>query len=226
MAFGGLTWDDVEAVPFASPVAAQKAVIKGRLDACIFNVAGGTTHQLAAMPGGMRYLEVPADDKEGWKRLQKIAPMLAPKHATIGANLSEDKPAWVMGQGYPNFIAWASLDEEMAYYITKYLHESSGTYATKHKSLKRDWELKTVIAHFDLDLAPMHKGAIRYFNELGMWTAERDKMNQQRLSHQKKLQALWSETMKEAKAKGLEEEKFKELWLSKRAAGGFWVQGK
>jgi len=226
LAFGGLTWDDVDVVPFASPVAAQKAVIKGRLDACIFNVAGGTTHQLAALPGGMRYLEVPADDAEGWKRLQKIAPMLAPKQAAIGATLSEDKPAWVMGQGYPNFIAWATLDSETAYYITRYLHESYGKYATKHKSLKRDWKIEIVISRFDLDIAPMHDGAVRYFKEQGLWTAEREKINQKRLAHQEKLQELWSETLKEAKAKKLKEDKFKELWLNKRAAAGFWVQGK
>jgi hypothetical protein len=118
------------------------------------------------------------------------------------------------------------LDEETAYYLTKYLHESYGKYASKHKSLKRDWEIKTVVARFDLDIAPMHDGAVRYFKEQGLWSAEREKINQTRLAHQDKLQEVWMETMKEANTKSLEEDKFKALWLEKRAAAGFWVQGK
>lgn len=73
LAFAGLTWKDVVPVPLSGPAAGYDAVIKGRADASFFNVVGGKAHELASMPGGIRYIDLPASDKEGWKRLRQVA---------------------------------------------------------------------------------------------------------------------------------------------------------
>lgn len=226
LAFGGLTWKDVVTVSQSGPVAAYEAVIKRRIDCSFFNIASGKAYELASMPCGIRYLEMPADNKEGWKKLREVCPPMSPKKAIVGANISEKNPVWVSRQGYPNFLTWEKLDEDTAYYITKYLHECYDSYAKKHKSLKLDWTLDKCLSLFDDEVVPLHRGAIRYFKEIGQWNAEREKKNQERIAHQAKLKELWDVTVKEAKQKGIEGEKLSAFWMEKRAQAGYWTPRK
>ena len=115
------------------------------------------------------------------------------------------------------------MDEDTAYYITKYLHETYPIYAKKHKSLRLDWTIDKNLAVFDDDVVPFHKGSVRYFKEIGRWTPEREKKNEERIAHQAKLKQLWDETMKEAKQKGLKGKEFSKYWMGKRAKAGLWV---
>jgi TRAP transporter TAXI family solute receptor len=223
LAFGGLTWKDVVTVPFPSPVAANDGVIKQRIDSTFFNIVSSPAYELASMPGGIRYLQMPASDKEGWKRLKVVCPPMSPRLATVGADMSDKNPKWVSTQGYPNFLTWAKLNEDTAYYITKYLNETYPIYSKTNKSLKLDWTLDKCLSVWENDVIPFHRGAIRYFNEIGKWTSEREKMNEERIAHQDKLKKLWDETMKEAKQKGLTGKKFSAFWMEKRAKAGFWA---
>ena len=226
LAFGGLTWKDVETVPFPSPVAAYTGVIKQRIETTFFNIAGSQAYELASMPCGIRYLEMPPDDKAGWKRLKEVCPAMSPKKSTVGADITEQKPRWVSTQGYPNFLTWAKLDEDIAYYVTKYIHETYPIYSKKHKSLRLDWTIDKCLAVFDDDVVPFHKGSVRYFKEIGRWSAEREKKNEERIAHQAKLKKLWDETMKEGKQKGLKGKEFSKYWMEKRAKAGFWIPKK
>ena len=223
LAFGGLTWKDVVTVPHSGPVAAYDAVVKQRIDSTFFNLVSSQAYELASMPSGIRYLEMPADNQEGWKKLQRVCPPMSPKKATVGANLSEKNPAWVARQGYPNFLTWDKLDEDTAYHITKYLHECYELYAKKNKSLMLDWTIDKCLSLFDDEVVPLHQGAIRYFKEIGRWNAEREKKNQERIAYQAKLKELWDQTVKEAKQKGIEGKKFSDFWMEKRAKAGFWT---
>lgn len=222
LAFGGLTWKDVTPVVLSGPRAGYDAVIKGRADASFFNVAGGKAHELASMPGGIRYIDIPPSNKEGWKRLRAVAPVISPRQSTVGAALSEDKPAWTEGQGYPNFICYANLDDDIAYWITRYLHEFHPDYASKHKSLKNDWTIDKTLELFKFDVVPMHNGSIKYFKEIGRWTDEHEKLNQERIAHQAKLKTLWAETLAQAHKKGIKDKELTKLWMKKRADAGLW----
>lgn len=222
LAFAGLTWKDVIPVPFNGPAAGYDAVIKQRADASFFNVEGGKAHELASMPCGIRYIDVPESDTEGWKRARAIAPVLSPRKATYGAGLSKDKPAWVESQGYPNFICYESLDNDIAYYITKYLNELYPDFSKKNQSMKDDWTIDKCLLLFSYDVVPMHAGSVQYFKEIGRWTPEYEKMNQERIAHQAMLKKLWQETVAEAKQKGLAGKGLSNLWMDKRAAAGLW----
>jgi TRAP transporter TAXI family solute receptor len=223
LAFGGLTWKDVVPVPHISAAAAYDAVIKGRIDSTFFNNAGPQSYELASMSCGIRHLEMPVDNKAGWERVRAVCPAITPKKCIVGANISEKKPIAGSTQGYPCFVTWNRLDEDTAYYITKFLNEAYPVYAAKNKSLKLDWTIDKCLGLFDKDVVPFHKGAVRYFKEIGRWTPEREKMNEDRIAHQAELKKLWDETMKEAKQKGLKGEKFSAFWMKKRAAVGFWT---
>jgi TRAP transporter TAXI family solute receptor len=223
LAFGGLTWKDVVTVPFPSPPAAYDGVVKGRIDSTFFNLVASQGYELASMPGGIRYLQMPADNKEGWKRSRAVCPIQSPKLATVGAGISEKNPIWVATMGYPDFLTWDKLDEDKAYYITKFIHECYPVYAKKNKSLALDWTLDKCLSVWENDIVPFHKGAIRYFKEIGRWTPEREKMNEERIAHQAKVKELWDETMKEAKQKGLKGKEFSKFWMAQRAKAGFWT---
>ena len=223
LAFGGLTWDDVKAVPQTGPAAAYDAVIKERIDATFFNLAGSKAYELESMPCGIRYLEVPPENKEGWKRLKEIAPVMSPRESCVGAGLSEDNCIYAMSQGYPTFLAWKHLDEEQAYYITKLLHESYPVYAEKNDSLRIDWTLEKTLYLFDNDVLPMHEGSVRYFKEIGVWSEEREQENQARIDYQEKLKILWDLTIKEADEKEIKDDDFPEFWMEKRREAGLWA---
>ena len=222
LVFAGLTWKDVIPVPFNGPAAGYDAVIKQRADASFFNVEGGKAQELASMPCGIRYIDVPESDTEGWKRVRAIAPVLSPRKATYGAGLSKDKPAWIQSQGYPNFICYESLDHDIAYFITKYIHELYPDYSKKNESMKDDWTIDKCLTLFAHDVVPMHAGSVQYFKEIGRWTNEMEKMNQERIAHQAKLKKLWQETVAEAKQKNISEKAFSGFWMEKRAAAGLW----
>jgi hypothetical protein len=53
--------------------------------------------------------------------------------------------------------------------------------------------------------APWHDGAIRYLKEKGIWTAEHQAWQDQRLARLKKLQSGWADARKGFKGEGDEE---------------------
>jgi hypothetical protein len=88
--------------------------------------------------------------------------------------------------------------------------------------MKLDWTIDKCLSLFTYDVVPMHAGSIQYFKEIGRWTDEHEKLNQERIAHQAKLKKLWQETVAEAKQKGVSGKALSELWMEKRAAAGFW----
>ena len=222
LAFGGLTLDDVITVDQPDAVAAYNAVIQGKLDSNFFNLASSQSYELASMPCGIRYIELPPTDTEGWKRLIEVQPIAIPRLSTVGGGVSEQHPIWTYSKGGPVYLSYANLDEDIAYQITKSLYESYPVYAKKNDSLKLDWTIENVLMIFDNDNIPIHKGAIRYLKEIGKWSEERENMNQKKIEYQEKLRDLWEATVKEAKEKGIAGEEFKKLWMEKRAAAGLW----
>jgi TRAP transporter TAXI family solute receptor len=154
LVFAGMTWDDVVKVMVPSYTTAIRMVKEGKLDATILNPTAPLAYEMEAMPGGLRFIPMPADDKEGWGRVKKQVPACVSFKATIGAGLSEEKPLETVSYAYPVGVAYDFLPEEKAYVITKLLVESYPEYAKKHKSLKAYWNpdsvlfLTTIRCHF------------------------------------------------------------------------------
>jgi hypothetical protein len=61
---------------------------------------------------------------------------------------------------------------------------------------------------------PYHPGAIAYFKEKGLWTAEHDKHNAEMVKRQDVLAAAWKEML----GKSVADDKFAEEWMKVRAA--------
>ena len=74
LAFGGLTWDDVQRVEFSGHSQAYSALIAGQVDAVFGNTFGMGNEQLAASPHGVFYPNFPHDDQAAWDRFLKVVP--------------------------------------------------------------------------------------------------------------------------------------------------------
>src|SRR5690606_29264402 len=124
LAFGGLTWDDVELVEVPSYGASMKALIEGRADACGVAPAAAALRDLEASPQGIGWVPLPPENKEGWARAKKVVPFIDPLEESIGAGLSAEKPVWMMGYRYPMITVPAESAADQAYVMLKAVAES------------------------------------------------------------------------------------------------------
>src|SRR3990172_4909761 len=90
LAFANLTWNDVKKVEFGGFGPAMDGIINNQADAAFSSSVSGKAYQIAKSPRGLVYPVISHKDKEGWKRLNAIAPFFFPFMGTEGAELSKD----------------------------------------------------------------------------------------------------------------------------------------
>jgi TRAP transporter TAXI family solute receptor len=218
LAFANLTWDDVEKVQIAGFGAAMRALIDGKVDMTIGAVTVPPAYELESSPYGLRYIELPASNKEGWARVQEIQPYLFPYKATYGAGISEGKYVEVASNAYPTSICYDFLDEDIAYFMTKAIHECYPDMAKKSELMKRFWSIEGCLSfHQQNRGAIFHPGSVKYFKEIGVWKPEWDKLREKRLERQRRLKELWENTMDEAEEKKVKAKDYADFWLKKHA---------
>lgn len=214
LAFAGLSWNDVKRVEFPSYGAACKALIEGKTDASVVSASSSIMYELETSARGLYWPQFRPDDKAAWKRMNKVAPFLAPFKETIGAGISKEKPAWLPEYRYPMITVYADKDPQWVYNMVKAMDEAFDLYKDAHKVMPL-WSIKkSGIPPAD---APFHKGAIRYLKEKGVWTAEAEAWNNERIAHMKKLQTAWEKALQEKVTKKIKEKAFSEFWLKIRA---------
>jgi uncharacterized protein len=211
LAFAGLTRDDVEAIMFPTYAAAMSSLAQGQADATCTTTTPSQLYELAESPRGIRWVDIPADDEEGWARVREIAPFFKPYTEAVGAGLSEDDPADMLAYRYPVLVTMADTSADEVYAMTKALDETFDMYKDATAVMQR-WEL-TEAGTPPIDV-PFHEGAIRYLQEKGIWTEEHAAWNQQRLERLEAIRAAWEQAMTEGA--DLSDEQFAEMWEKKR----------
>jgi len=218
LAFFGLTWKDVKPVKMSSPPEGYRAVRDGHIDTAFMNAASGIAVEMASMPSGIRWINMPASDKEGWSRVRKVVPVHMPKKKTVGPGISKENPIEIMTVAYPEIVAYDKSDKAAIYWITRALIETRSSWEVKHGSLKADWTMEKHWSLWDGGITPMHDGAIEYYKEIGQWNDTREKMNRERIQHQKELRAYWDQVVEMAQKEGVKTKAFPEYWLKKYQA--------
>jgi TRAP transporter TAXI family solute receptor len=218
LAFGGLTWDDVEKVEFPGFGQSWDGIINNQSDCAFAVTTSGKAYQLEASPRGIHWPPLPTEDEEGWKRLRSKAPFFVPNKATIGAGVSEENPHHGAAYPYPILIAYADQDDDLVYAMTKAMVELFPHYKEGAPGIE-GWALDKQV--FDW-VVPYHPGAIRYFEEIGVWSEEFQKHNGQLIERQKALETAWEE----ATAAGVDDaQAFEKVWMEARTkaleAAGF-----
>ncbi len=211
LAFGGLTWKDVKVVKFPGYGASWKGMVSGQVDAAFASTVSGPTRKMEASPRGIHWPAMPHDDKEGWARVQKVAPYVLKHTATIGSGgISKEKPLEGAAYPYPILITLSKQDSGLVYSMTKAIHSQYPKYKDSMAALK-GWSLEKQSFKWAV---PYHEAAVKYWKEAGAWNDEMEAHNNALIKRQDVLAAAWA-TMKDKKIS--DDEAFKKEWLKVRA---------
>ena len=223
LAFAGLKPEDVRFVEFRSMAAMYDSVIEGTTDAAPLDSLSSAAYKLEASPKGIYWIPCPVENKEGWKRFQAVLPEIQPVLCKYGPGLSEKKAVWLPTVPFPQYVVYADADEKKVYWIVKMMAESYNEYKDIAPALPWHKPEEAIKAN---SVLPYHAGAVRYFKEKGLWTAQLEKNQKELIERQAALRGVWDSTVEEALAKGVKAEQFGEFWMKKRAEKfpNFWVQ--
>ncbi|PMR71567.1 TAXI family TRAP transporter solute-binding subunit [Halomonas heilongjiangensis] len=213
LAFGGLTRDDVEAVMFPAHGAAMSSLAENRADATCTTTTASQLYELAESARGIHWVDIPADDEKGWRRMNRVAPVFQPFRETIGAGLSEASPANMLAYRYPIIVSLADRSDDEVYEFVKALDETYDLYKDATSAIHR-WAIDDAgVPPIDI---PFHAGAIRYLDEQGIWNEEMQAWNEARLARLEALSEAWSQAREEGG--DLDDEAFAALWDERRQA--------
>ncbi|MFL1405926.1 TAXI family TRAP transporter solute-binding subunit [Marinobacter sp. M1N3S26] len=212
LAFGDLTWDDVERVEFPGYGRSFEGIVADQTDTAFSVSVAGGPQQLAASPRGITWLTLDPEDKEGWARLKEVAPYFQPHKVTSGAGISKDDP-WI-GSSYPYPIVVANADadntlvESMVKVFTedydKYKDAAPGNegYALENQNMQ--WVI------------PFHDAVVEYYKDIGHWTDEMQAHQDRLVQRQQILLDTWDSFT--AGDTPDDEEAFRSAWMEARAA--------
>ncbi|WP_306152087.1 TAXI family TRAP transporter solute-binding subunit [Roseovarius sp. MMSF_3281] len=209
LAFGGLTWDDVEVVEVPSYGAALKALVDGQVDVAGSTPTASTLYEMESSSRGLDWAPMPKDNADGWEAIISVASFFAPATATQGAGITEEDPAQIFAVRYPMITVYADADADEIYNFTKALDETYDIYANATKATAR-WKLSEAgVTPAD---APFHPGAIRYLEEIGVWTEKDAAWNEARLDRLNAVTEAWDAAVEAALDEGVSDKDWPAYW--------------
>lgn len=188
LAFAGLTWKDVKKVEFGGYGASLDAIVNNQSDAAFSTSVSGKAFALAKSPRGIVYPVMPKSDKEGWKRVQAIAPFMVPALGTAGAEISKENPVESSGYPYPILMTMADRKTAEVQSMTEAMLDTFDVYKDSAPG-NNGWALDR--QNFEW-VVPYHEGAIKVFKAKGVWSAAAQKHNDMLIKRQKVLAAAWA----------------------------------
>ncbi len=211
LAFGNLTWNDVKKVQFPSYGAALKGLVEGTSDGQFTSGTAATLRELESSRRGIWWAEFPASDKEGWKRLQAIAPYMSPMR-NYGAPGMPPEGQETMTYPQAVFQTYDFQDEDLVYQVTKAIDEGFPLYKDKFPAMPYWARDKAIVVGLP---APFHVGTVRYLKEVGVWNQDFETWQKKLLQKQEHLAAAWKAAVSEANKRGLKGDDFSAFWLEK-----------
>lgn len=210
LAYAGLTWDDVQKVEFGGFADSWAGMVNNQVDAAFASTNSGKAYEMAASPRGLVWPRIDPANKEGIARMQAVAPFFTPNAATVGANIDGGPASEGAGYAYPVLLAMEDQDPDLVYNMTRAMVDLFDEYKGKAPGID-GW-------HIDKQnytwVVPYHDGAIKYFKDNGLWTAEAQAHNDKLIARQKTLADAW----KALEAKGVSDEAWEEEWDKARRA--------
>lgn len=178
-AFIGMSPEEAEAswrfAPASSYGANCRSVVEGRADVAFCSPISSVLSEMEGAPGGIRWLAMPRDDQEAWRRYLQHRPMHVPTEIGIGVS-----SALGVDGITSNFVyaAAADADTDLVYNLVKWMHEAYDDYKDKHPLAAR-MSLEQFRAYLDRSPLPVHEGTVKYLREIGEWTDEDDAWNEE-----------------------------------------------
>jgi TRAP transporter TAXI family solute receptor len=211
LAFGGLTWDDVQKVEVPGFRQSMDAILNNQADAGFASTITAMHSQMAASPRGIYYIPMPHGDEAGWKRTLDVAPYFAKGMVTAFTQGAQNPgPFEGVKYPYPLFVVTDKATDDLAYGLTYAIMENYEDYKEAGPGMD-GYQLQNQA--FDY-VMPYHAGAVRYFKEKGAWKPEHDAHNQAMHKRQEVLAAAWKDVL----AKNVADDAFAGEWMKLRAA--------
>jgi len=204
--FGGLNWSDVKIVEFGGYGASMDAVLENTTDGAITNTASGFATKIAAGPRGSQYVPAPHSDAAAWARMKEVAPWFYPKMCSEAPGLKA--PFEAADYPYPILITYDWQDADKTYAMTKAMFDLYPDYKDSAPGAS-GWGLEQQVMEW---VIPYHEGAIRYYKEVGKWSAELQKHSETLLARDKIINDAWASYL----PTGGEGEAFDKGWMKTR----------
>jgi TRAP transporter TAXI family solute receptor len=212
LAFGGLTWNDVQKIEVPGWGQSIDAVINGQADATWGSTVSSKFAQLVSSPEGLYFPSLPHDDKTSWARALEITPWWVPtKVEVVIPGYKHQVPYEGANVPYPIFVSTNDTPDDLAYGLTRAVMDNYADIKDSGPSMD-GYQLASQNLKFRF---PYHPGSIRYFKEKGMWNAEHEAHNADLLKRQDVLATAWKDFT--AKGNNGEGEAFSNAWLETRA---------
>ncbi|MDD3653622.1 MAG: TAXI family TRAP transporter solute-binding subunit [Desulfotomaculaceae bacterium] len=173
----GLTRDDVKVLSMPSANAGIQAITEGRADATgSGNIGMGVVSELDAKRGA-RFLSYD-NSPEAVKRLQDIYYSEIVEVQPGPANIGVQEPTNMM-RYYFYLVGRKDLSEEEAYNIVKTLWDQNQELGAIHVKLQ-EWATNGFVN--PMCTIPYHPGAVKFYQEKGVWTPEMEERQAQLLA--------------------------------------------
>jgi uncharacterized protein len=187
LAYGGLTWDDVERVDFGGFGASWTGLIENQVDAAFASTNSGKAYEAAAGPRGLFWPPIDPENTDGIAKMQTIAPFFNVNKALVGANIDGTDGYQGAGYPYPVLIATDQTESDLVYNMTKAMVELFPQYDGKAPGIG-GWSIDKQNMQW---VVPYHNGAIRYYQEAGLWSDAAQAHNDKLIKRQKALMSAW-----------------------------------
>lgn len=213
-AFVGIPLDQAEQVlsyvPASSYAENCRSVVEGKVDVAWCSAISSVSSEMEGAPGGIRWLSMPAEDKDGWERFLNARPMLMPTVIDLGVSSARG-----VGGATATFVysSVADADEELVYQLAKWFHQSYDEYKGTHPLAAR-MSLEQFRKFLDHSSLPVHAGTVRYLREVGAWTEADDAWNQQAVERMDQWIAAREAGMAEAAKAGIKPDFQDEAYLA------------
>ncbi len=213
-AFLGMTPEEANSwfqyVEFGSWDAFQRSAIEGKSDVAYTCAPAAVAVEIESNPVGLRILDLPATDAEGWKRYMSYEGLNYPGKCTMGIKTAMGRDVVIQPKV---ILARTSQDQDLVYKVTKWLMEYNADYKDTYMTCPR--MTKEVTRQFlDMDGFPIAQGSVKYFKEIGIWTAADDVWNNQATELMNKYVKASADAFAAAKAKGIKIDMESKEWLA------------
>lgn len=209
-AFLGITEKDITIVPFGGYTESVRSISEGKAEVALIAPTSAVTYEIAGSPQGIKYLDMPLTDKEGWKRFLAVRPTAIPAELTWGVKAA-------LGHfGYTsNYIYWVreDTDPQLVYNLAKWLDENYNSYKDAHEACAR-MDMKTWRAFLNYNPAPVASGTVKYMKEVNQWTAKDDIWNKTADEVVDKYIKAWKDATAEAASKSVKVSSEDKSWLA------------
>lgn len=175
LAQAGLAEKDIIPVPAESFSAAGRLIIERKAEVFIAGPESAVVREIIEARGGVRFIPSYTDPKS-----IEINAKIHPGRVVIvppgRPGVTEPLPSW----SFDAYLAgWATLSDAIAYQVVKVLWERQDELAPIHAELKLWTQERSISSDFSI---PVHPGAIKFYQEKGVWTQPMEALQQKILA--------------------------------------------